>query len=142
MDVSNTFKSGETFWGFTTSTGDKSNEQTVCINEVNIGSETIPLLDSNNSVDFGAQIKELKCSDIVKYPIINVPNILKGRTCVTYTDFSCGLMYTIFNVANRFTLLTCNNETKFDTTIQVFHDTIERSCVAGNDDYCDLHSRL
>ena len=34
MNVSNTFKNGETFWGFKSGTGDKHNEQTVCIKEV------------------------------------------------------------------------------------------------------------
>ena len=102
------------------------------------GSETIPLLDPNNGVDCGVQIKELKCSDIATSSTVNVPNIFKACTYVTYPDLSGGLMYTIFNVADRVTLLTCNNETNFDTKIQVFHDTIEGSCVAGNDDYFDL----
>ena len=39
--LSNTFESGETFWGFTAGTGEKSNEQTVCITEVEIGNETV-----------------------------------------------------------------------------------------------------
>ena len=60
MDVGNNYKSGETFWGFTAGTREKSNEQTVCIKEVNTGSETIPLLDPRNGVDCGVQIKELK----------------------------------------------------------------------------------
>ena len=60
MDVRNTFKSGETFWGFTVDTGDKYIEHTVCIKEVNSGPENIPLLDPNNGVDCGAQTKELK----------------------------------------------------------------------------------
>ena len=92
MNVSNTFKNGETFWGFTSGTGDKPNEQTVCIKEVKSGSQTIPLLDPNNGVYCGVQIKELKCSDIVTSSTVNVPNILKACTCVTYPDLSGGLM--------------------------------------------------
>ena len=106
------------------------------------GSETIPLLNPNNGVDCGVQIKELKCSDIVTSSTVNVPNIFKARTCVTYPYLSGGFMYNIFNVSDRVTLLTCNDETKFDTKIQMFHDTIEGSCVSGNDDYCDIQSRL
>ena len=53
MDVGNTFKSGETFWGPKAGTRDRSNEHTVCIKEVKSGSETIPLLDPNNGVDCG-----------------------------------------------------------------------------------------
>ena len=60
MDVRNTFKSGETFWGFTVDTGDKYIEHTDCIKEVNSGPENIPLLDPNNGVACGSQTKELK----------------------------------------------------------------------------------
>ena len=31
LHLSNTFESGVTFWGFIAGTGDKSNEQTICI---------------------------------------------------------------------------------------------------------------
>ena len=51
-------------------------------------------------------------------------------------------MHNIINVADRVTLLTCNDETKFYTKIQVFHDTIEGSCVSGNDYYYATQSRL
>ena len=34
VHLRNTFRSGDTFWGFTAGTGDKSNEKTVCITEV------------------------------------------------------------------------------------------------------------
>ena len=34
LHLSNTFESGETFWGFTAGTGDKSNEQKIYITEV------------------------------------------------------------------------------------------------------------
>ena len=109
---------------------------------MNIVSGTIPLLDPNNGVNCGAQIKDIKWLDIVKSSTFNVPIVFRALTCVAYTDFSGGLMHTIFDVADRVILLTCNNETKFDTKIQVLHDTIERSCVAGNDDYSALQSRL
>ena len=62
MDVhlSNTFGSGETFRGFTAGTGEKSNEQTVCITEVKIGNENVPLLDPNNGMNCD-KAQELKC---------------------------------------------------------------------------------
>ena len=80
-----------------------------------IGSETIPLLDPNNDVDCGVQIKELKCSDIFTSSTVIVPNIFEACNCVTYPDLSGGLMYTISDVADIVTLLTCNDKTKFDT---------------------------
>ena len=90
-------------------------------------------------------VHKLKSSNdrtLLYLPLLTSPNIFKSLTCVTYPDLSGGLMYTIFDVADRVTLLTCNYKKKFDTRIQVFHDTIEGNCVAENDDYCALQSRL
>ena len=60
VHLSNTFASGETFWGFTAGTGAKSNEQTVCLKEEKIGNENVTLLDPKNGVDCGVQLPELK----------------------------------------------------------------------------------
>ena len=76
MNVSNNFKSGETFWGFIAGTREKSNEQTVCIKEVNIGSETIPLLDPNNGVDCGVQIKSSNDWILLNLPPLMSPIFL------------------------------------------------------------------
>ena len=60
-----------------------------------------------------------------------------------YRGRSGGLIYTISVVGDKLaTLLSCNDETNFDTKIKVFQDSVEGSCVAGNDDACGLRSRV
>ena len=77
VHLSNTFKSGETFWGSTAGTGAKSNEQTVCIKEVKIGSGTFPLLHPNNILDCGVQMQEFKFLGSVTASTVNDPIVLR-----------------------------------------------------------------
>ena len=60
-----------------------------------------------------------------------------------YPGRSGGSLYTISVVGNKSaTLLTCNDETDFDTKVQVFQDSIVGKCVAGNggDHNCGVKS--
>ena len=103
VHLSNTFESGETFWGFTAGTGDKSNDQTVCITEVKIGLQTVPLLDPNNSFncDEDEEIQELGCSDTVTSSTVDVPNIVDDGYVGMYPGRSGGLLYTISVVDHK-----------------------------------------
>ena len=62
-----------------------------------------------------------------------------------YPGRSDGLIYTISIVGHKpATLLTYNDETDFDTKIQVFQDSIVGKCVAGNggDHNCSVKTRV
>ena len=107
VHLRNTFENGETFWGFTAGTGDKPNEQTICITEVEIGNETVCLLDPNNSFNCDEEIQELKCSVTVTNYTVDFPNIIDVGYCGTSPGLSGCLIYTISDVAGNVTLSTC-----------------------------------
>ena len=131
--LSNTFRSGETFWGFTAGTEDKSNEQIVYITEVKNWNKTVPLLDTNNGSNCDTQLQEIKCSYTITSSTVNVPNIVDAGYCGMYPGRYGGLLYTISVLGHKpATLLNCNDDTDFDTKIQVFQDIIVGKCVAGN----------
>ena len=55
-------------------------------------------------------------------------------SCGVTPSTSGGLIYTLSNFIGEVKLSTCNDQTTFDSLIQVFQDTVAGSCVAGNDD--------
>ena len=62
-----------------------------------------------------------------------------------YPGRSGGSLYTISVVGHKLAmLLTCNDETDFDTKIQVFQDSFVGTCVAGNggDHVCGIWSHV
>ena len=51
-------------------------------------------------------------------------NIFDAGFCGTNTGIYSGLIYTIYDVDDKVTLQTCHDDTGFDITAHVFHDTI------------------
>ena len=73
---------------------------------------------------------------------VNVSNMNEASYFVIYPITSGSLPHTIYDITGELTLSIYHGKTDFDTTVQVFQDSIECSFLTGNDDYCGTNIDL